>query len=365
MDDSPEEEDDGTEPMDPAEAMLQRGAVLRKLRELEREDEAARAAPPWSPDDGGDNNNDHNYYLNHNETDGDMNAEEEEPPIVLACGAKVLAYDSYLQHQRYYDDLKHVDCRFMDYGNIGPGRLIVEQNKSLGKGGWCWDAAFVLGEYMIQHALDWKVNCNDDDPSKLISTSTSTSVLELGTGTGLCGAMVAKGVSGVHVSLTDLPALMPFLQRNVARNFASESVLTQTGGPIRSDADDQDDGILSDYVGGENDNDAKRSHSSVSAFPLAWGASDYSTHGTFDVVMGADVVASLYDPVALAQTIWSLAHSRSIVYVSFKERLSSVHRIFEEELQSLFDHVEIVKPSGSRNRNPDIRILIARGKKKV
>ena len=345
------EEDDGTEPMDPAEAMLQRGAVLRKLRELEREDEAARAAPS-SPNDGDDNN------VNHETDDTDV----EEEPIVLACGAKVLSYDSYLRHQRYYDDLKHVDCRFIDYGKVGPGRLIVEQDKSLGKGGWCWDAAFVLGEYMIQNASHWKMHCDDDDHSK--STSTSTSVLELGTGTGLCGAMVAKAVPGVHVSLTDLPALMPFLQRNVARNFAIESILTQTGDPIEPDADN-DDGILSEYAGGESDDDAKRSHSRVSAFPLAWGASDFSTLGTFDVVMGADVVSSLYDPVALAQTIWSLANSRSMIYVSFKERLSSVHRVFEEELQSLFAHVEIVKPSTSRNRNPDIRILIARGKKKL
>jgi hypothetical protein len=354
MTDDSVEEDDGTEPMDPAEAMLQRGSVLRKLRELEREDEAARAAP--SNPDGSD------FHLN-NETGDDA----QEQPIVLACGAKVLSYDSYLQHQRYYDDLKHVDCRFMDYGKIGPGRLIVEQDKSLGKGGWCWDAAFVLGEYMIQNAPDWKINCDDDDDDDDQSKSTSTSVLELGTGTGLCGMLVAKAVQGVHVSLTDLPILMPLLQRNVARNFSSESILTQTGDQIGpdDDTDDNDDGILSDYAGGEYNDDSKRSHGSVSAFPLAWGCSDYSTHGTFDVVVGADVVASLYDPVALAQTIWSLAHSKSIVYVSFKERLSSVHRCFEAELQSLFEHMQVIKPCGSRNRNPDIRILIARGKQKL
>jgi SAM-dependent methyltransferase len=295
------EEEDGTEPMDPAEAMLQRGAVLRKLRELEREDEAARAAQ--SNQDG--------------EHQSSAQEQKEEEPIVLACGSKVLSYDSYLIHQRYYDDLKHVDCRFIDYGKIGPGRLIVEQDKSLGKGGWCWDAAFVLGEYMIQNAPDWL--SDTDDQSKW----TSTSVLELGTGTGLSGALVAKAVQGVHVSLTDLPSLMPLLQRNLARNFGSESILTQTGDQKLTGADvaDDDDGILSEYS--VSDYDPKQSHSSVSAFPLAWGCSDYSTHGTFDVVMGADVVASLYDPVALlAKIIWSVApHSRSIVvYVSFKER---------------------------------------------
>jgi hypothetical protein len=350
------EEDDGTEPMDPAEAMLQRGSVLRKLRELEREDEAARAAPSNPDDDGA-----------YPSSTPEQLPPEEVEPMVLACGSNVLSYDSYLSHQRYYDDLKHVDCRFIDYGKIGPGRLIVEQDKSMGKGGWCWDAAFVLGEYMIHNATDWKSDDDDDDDHQ--SESTSTSVLELGTGTGLCGALVAKAVEGVHVSLTDLPGLMPLLQRNVARNFDIASILTQTGdqkligADVDVDDDDDDDGLLSEYTG--SDSDSKQSHSSVSAFPLAWGCSDYSKHGTFDVVMGADVVASLYDPVALAKTIWSVAHSRSVVYVSFKERLSSIHRCFEEELQSLFEHMEIIKPCGSRNRNPDIQILIARGKRKL
>jgi hypothetical protein len=82
--------------------------------------------------------------------------------------------------------------------------------------------------------------------------------------------------------------------------------------------------LARNYAGDECDYDPNRSHGSVPTFPLAWSSSDYSRHGTFDVVvMGADVVASLYDPVALlAKIIWSVApHSRSIVvYVSFKER---------------------------------------------
>jgi hypothetical protein len=327
--DSDSEEEGG----DPTDALFQRGALLRKLRELELEDEAARAA--YSNQDSNDNN------LN-DETHGT----ESEEPTVLACGAKVLSYDSYLGHQRYYDDLKHVDCKFIDYGRIGPGQLIVEQDKSFGKGGWCWDAAFCLGEYLIQNAPVWK---NGDQ--------CTTTVLEHGTGTGLCGALVAKAVQGVHVSLTDLPELMPLLQRNVARNFGSDRVSAHGGDQIGV----EDDGVLSDYAG----DDSKLSHGSVSAFPLPWGCSDYSRHGTFDVVVGADVVASLYDPVALAQTISSVSHSESVVYVSFKERLSTIHRSFEDEMRSLFEFMEISKPSGSRNRNPDIQILIARGKKKL
>ena len=130
----------------------------------------------------------------------------------------------------------------------------------------------------------------------------------------MSGALVAKAVQGVHVSLTDLPSLVPLLQRNVARNFRSENILSQSGDQklIGADVDDDDDGLLAEYTG--SDSDSKRSHSSVSAFPLAWGCSDYSTHGTFDVVMGADVVASLYDPVALAKTIWSVARCSLQIY---------------------------------------------------
>jgi hypothetical protein len=44
----------------------------------------------------------------------------------------VLRYESYLKHQRYHDDLKHVDCDFIDFQN---DNLIIQQDKTLGKGG--------------------------------------------------------------------------------------------------------------------------------------------------------------------------------------------------------------------------------------
>jgi len=331
------------DPMDPAEAMLQRGAVLRQLRELERQDEEERRASA------------HEEALAYKglDADNDSVASRDTDRTVLACGSQILSYGAYLNHQRYYDDLKHVDCRFIDYGCIGirPGRLVMEQDKTLGKGGWCWDAAFCLGEYLLQNSTTWKV------PGK-----SATRIVELGTGTGLCGLMVAKAVAGVHVHLTDLPELMPLLQRNVGRNVSSNSFQIPDG---QSQVSQKDDGLLSDYIlpGDDDDEEAKQSLGIVSAYPLAWGQDDYSEHGTFDVIVGADVVASLYDPVALARTIWAVAHSKSVVYVSFKERLSTIHRQFEQELQSLFESIGVGRSTESRNRNPDIQILIAHGRK--
>jgi len=66
--------------------------------------------------------------------------------------------------------------------------------------------------------------------------------------------------------------------------------------------------------------------------------------GTFDVVIGADVAASMCNPVALAHAICCLSHDDALVFVSFKERLSIVHQQFKDEMQQLFDCVNIVSP---------------------
>ena len=102
-----------------ADALMKRGEFLRQLRLMEHADQAER------------------------EQDNEVIQEEELQDVirVLRNGRKVLRYDSYLAHQRYYDDLKHVDCNYIDYGCVGvcgsdcDGRLVIEQDKSLGKGG--------------------------------------------------------------------------------------------------------------------------------------------------------------------------------------------------------------------------------------
>jgi hypothetical protein len=136
-----------------------RGARLRLLRELERQDDVERQNQLGKdPDEGG----------------------EGQPP---PGSSPVLDYEEWLRGgQRYHDDYKHVDYRYIDFGCGGwggsrggdragaPDRrpLIVRQDKSLGKGGFCWDAAYVLGEYLAKLPV------------------ANARVVELGSGTGLC-----------------------------------------------------------------------------------------------------------------------------------------------------------------------------------
>lgn len=145
------EDDEETE--DAAELLMQRGDRLRMLREMELQDNLER------------------------QREQDDNLHEEQS--ASADGRSVvLDYNAWLRSdQRYHDDLKHIDYKYIDFGSEhwdpdDKRPLIVEQDKSLGKGGFCWDAAYILGEYLSSPSLD--------------RPAQGASVIELGSGTGLC-----------------------------------------------------------------------------------------------------------------------------------------------------------------------------------
>eukprot|EP00521_Asterionellopsis_glacialis_P009079 CAMPEP_0195284754 /NCGR_PEP_ID=MMETSP0707-20130614/2849_1 /TAXON_ID=33640 /ORGANISM="Asterionellopsis glacialis, Strain CCMP134" /LENGTH=283 /DNA_ID=CAMNT_0040344147 /DNA_START=161 /DNA_END=1013 /DNA_ORIENTATION=- len=259
--------DGENEPLGIADELMARGDHLRMLRQLEKTDEEERER------------------LKEEEESRTMKNEEESDFDCIASlsnGQRVLRYESYLRHQRYYDDLKHIDCTFIDYGVIGNGRLIIEQEKKLGKGGLCWDAAFILGEHMIDCKHEWM-------------TEPSSKMVELGSGTGLCGAMIARAVPKSRVEITDLPELKDLMERNIALNFDYNSIVSKTQNT--SSFSDEDLNLL---FGAEDKNKSKSAVGCISASILRWGCDEDYGNGPYDVIFGADVVASLYDPVALA-----------------------------------------------------------------
>ena len=69
---------------------------------------------------------------------------------------------------------------------------------------------------------------------------------------------------------------------------------------------------------------------------------------SYDIVFGSDIVATLYDPIKLAYTIYDLCHSQSVVYISYKERLRSIHSQFQNTLTQLFQCVTIFHASTGR-----------------
>lgn len=261
---------------DAAAALLNRGEFLRKLRELERQDEEERA-------------------------------QESMDVVVDNANSTVLDYSSYLANQSYYDDYKHVNYQHIDFGMVGDRRLIIQQDRSVGKGGLVWDAGFILGDHLIQTLELWN------------PTRQPVRMVELGSGTGVTGLLLACAFPESQVHLTDLPLLMPLLKTNAH-------------------------GIDNATVG-----------------VLEWGSSAASLE-KYDVIVGSDVVASIYDSSALAKTIYDLANERSQVYLACRDRLAGSIEKFEGHLQQLFTNVERRKATSS-NKNPGVWVLHVSGRK--
>lgn len=142
------------------------------LRILEVQDELARQKQEENDDDDG-NTNHHTSFI--------VKKEAKKEDIIVELNdtrrSKILLYDSFLSHQRYYDGYKHVNVDYFDFGaspfqkntitttsstttsnTIPRHPIIIEQKRSLGKGGIIWDAAFILAEYLFNTQRDWLVD---------------------------------------------------------------------------------------------------------------------------------------------------------------------------------------------------------------
>ena len=338
--DEDEEEDVETQ----FDQLMNRGEYLRQLRLLALADEqerlaqqctdAAACAQP-AP------------YIHEEKKDGcfdnvvSVEELQDEIHILPNTNERMLNYNSYLKHQRYYDDLKHADMKYIDYGNMmnskgeDGGQLIIEQRKSLGKGGLCWDAAYCLGEFVINREDEWNIQV---DEKKM------TRVVELGAGTGLCGLMIAKSVK-CQIEITDLPELQRLMSDNVERNFSTAS---------------EDEPSKEKMVTTTHDGKAK---GTISSRVLGWGNEEDYQGAPYDVIIGADIVTSLYDPHALAKTIWALCGSNTRIYISGKSRLDKPHEEFDVEMNKLFDKVEKVTKMNGRLKCQDVFVIVAEGKK--
>ena len=341
-DEEEQQEDVSTNEFD---QMMNRGAYLRQLRMLALADEEERRQTTASS------------AIQHcqsidceekKEVNSITEEEIQEDEIqTLPNNKRLLNYNSYLSHQRYYDDLKHADIHYIDYGNIynsqgeNGGRLVVEQRKSLGKGGLCWDAAYCLAEFVIHREDEWS-QALSNEPLKG-EEEWKPKIVDLGAGTGLCGLMLAKATN-CHVEITEVPELEELMADNIKRNFFGED-----------DSSSADVEMITGHDG--------KAKGTISSRVLRWGVEEDYTGAPYDVIVGADIVTSLYDPVALAQTLYDLSHTNTRIYISGKSRLDKPHEIFNSEMIRLFEKVEKVTEVNSKLRSPGVFVICAEGKR--
>ena len=295
---------------------------------------------------------------------------EDRIDIMPNSNMNVLRYDTYLSHQRYSDDYKHSNCNFVDFQlQYSDKKVIVEQQRSLGKGGLLWDAGVMIAEHLVSVLSIWNINGNN-----------VTKVVELGAGTGFAGILIAKGVSNAEVTITDLPEVLPLVERNILRNIAQKKIINDScmkqnqyiyrgkaaaDIPLSYDSgckelSKEDLDILYNHLNIEK---MKKSDSYVRASVLRWGEKyDYSG-APYDVVFGGDIVTDLYCPKSLTATIYNLSHDKSHVFVSMKIRLSKPIEEFLEGMNAYFSVVKFVDPVTRRN-NPEVQIMYATSKRK-
>jgi predicted nicotinamide N-methyase len=180
-----------------------------------------------------------------------------------------------------------------------------DRNNNTHTGGIIWETAFLLAMYLENHVLN---------TSKAKRTAQPLSVLEVGAGCGLLGLVIAHG--GHQVVLTEHPDALGNLQRNVVANR----------GTLPTKA-------------------------SATAAQLRWGVRediDAVTSlgtGTFDMIVGTDVVyqAELVEP--LLQTISAFSSSKSVVWLCLQERCAAAHKRLMELLPVFFSSVREFLPS--------------------
>ena len=306
---STDSDDDHHDDDDAFDALLHRGELLRRLRQLELEDEKLRQETLAEENDA------------NNQQQSDT-----------------LKYDSFLQQQVFYDDYKHVNYRFLDFGPVGDANqkkdmnpLLIEQDRGIKtKGGHVWDAGVILAEHVVHEQAEWKnatLKQQQQQQQPQRHPRGPVRMVELGSGTGITGLYVATALpDDVQMALTDLPQLVPLMKTNLDHN--------------------------------------PHCHANTTAFPLEWGSTTgYGANHHYDVILGADVVAGIYDPVKLAQTIADLCRDeQTLVYLAMNRRNHEIIRTFEAAMRPLFTSLEHRDPV-SRNKNPNVTIMVATGKK--
>ncbi|KFM71293.1 Methyltransferase-like protein 21D, partial [Stegodyphus mimosarum] len=153
-----------------------------------------------------------------------------------------------------------------------------------------WDAGIVLGKY-----LDLMQKANDFLTGKL--------VIDIGSGTGVAGLFAAA--LGAKAILTDLPELVPLLEKNIAIN---EAVLK----------------------------------GSVSAAVLVWGENEHK-FPTPDIILVSDCIYYDMSVEKLVPTLVELSGSDTEIFISYEDRIiGNKQELLKKFLHALRESFEII-----------------------
>lgn len=190
----------------------------------------------------------------------------------------IVSHSAWLSSQEFNDDLKFVNYDLIDFEGLG---VVIEQDRTLGKGGHVWDGSFVLAENL---------------------TKAYDRVLELGAGgTGLAGLVYAKKYPDSSVVLSEGDdRLLPLLRRNISRNV-SESDRCEARRILwrRATLNDEDDDRY--WMPPDDEKEA------------------VNDEEKFDLILAAECIAPIYDPQAFVDTLTRFSHDQTEILLLGKD----------------------------------------------
>lgn len=192
--------------------------------------------------------------------------------------------------------------RVVQYQTAAPGGPVVKlrQNPEIenSTGGIVWETSYLLSTFLEHHGL----------------VGRGSRVLEVGAGCGLCGMVLAH--HGCRVALTEAAEALPTLERNVAAN-----TFTKAGGGeavarlLRWDVEADRAPLLAPTREG-------------------WGGK--GKDDKFDFVIGTDVVFSAALVQPMLDTIASMCHEGTKVWLCLQERCSDAHALLKARMPEVF-----------------------------
>ena len=203
-----------------------------------------------------------------------------------------------------------------------------------------WDAGYILAQTFLrnyyyqqqQQQQKQKQTTNHQNPQP---NNTPLHIIELGAGTGITSLLIAKSLlqnkndTAVSFHLTDLPELQPLLQQNCVINFPHQT-------------------------------------NKVTHGVLEWGSNTNTIPAnTYDVILGADVVTSIYSADKLAHSLYALStNAHTQIYIAYRERVTGMLATFLTRMHTMFAVVDTTTlPPNSTNHNPTVVIVYLTGKK--
>jgi len=235
---------------------------------------------------------------------------------------QVLKYDvEEMREKNIFDDMRNANYKAVcfNFEEIPEKQIVLLQDFGYGKGGIFWDGSYLLVKYFLDMETSWK-NKEVSDPSKV-------KILELGAGTAL--PTIVLGTLGYSSIATDLPSLVPFVEKNVYENLER----------------------------GKN----------VDVKPLEWGKEEHMKNltGEFDYIVCAELVyyEEYFD--ALIQTLKHYCTEKTKIIMTHRIRLPERTELFKSKLAEAFD-ITFVDHSFVKKTipNPNMIILVATVKSK-